>query len=322
MAYRVPTMKIKTIKKVLQSKFNDWANSITDETLREQVKKNTIITGGCIASMLLKEEINDFDVYFRNKETAIAVAKHYVKQFHPPQTGIECPISVMVEDERVKIVIKSSGIASENGTNRAYQYFETPSNIEGQGGSFVGEVMQDPGAIEDTYQDTEKAALNTGDEPDKPKYRPIFMSTNAITLSNKVQLVIRFYGEPDDIHKNYDFVHVTNYFTSWDGKLVLRQEALESILAKELRYVGSKYPVCSVIRLRKFIARGWTINAGQILKMLMQVNELNLMDFKVLEDQLVGVDCAYFCELIGKLKEKDPEKINTAYLVEIIDRMF
>jgi len=29
-----------------------------------------------------------------------------------------------------------------------------------------------------------------------------------------------------------------------------------------------------------------------------------------------------FTEVIGKLKSKDPEKINTAYLVEIIDRMF
>jgi hypothetical protein len=54
----------------------------------------------------------------------------------------------------------------------------------------------------------------------------------------------------------------------------------------------------------------------------MQVNELDLQDFNVLRDQLTGVDCAYFCELLGKVKEKDPDKINTAYLVEIIDRMF
>jgi hypothetical protein len=93
-------------------------------------------------------------------------------------------------------------------------------------------------------------------------------------------------------------------------------------MTKELRYVGSKYPVCSIIRLRKFIQRQWTVNAGQILKMIMQVNELDLQDFNVLRDQLTGVDCAYFCELLGKVKEKDPDKINTAYLVEIIDRMF
>jgi hypothetical protein len=103
---------------------------------------------------------------------------------------------------------------------------------------------------------------------------------------------------------------------------VLRQAALEALLTKELRYIGSKYPVCSVIRLRKFIARQWTVNAGQILKMLMQINELDLTDPKVLEDQLTGVDSAYFCDMLAKLKEKDPNKINAAYLVEIIDRIF
>src|SRR3546814_13834921 len=79
------------------------------------------------------------------------------------------------------------------------------------------------------------------------------MSTNAITLSDKIQIVLRFYGEADAIHENYDFVHCTNYWTSKDANLTLRQPALESLLCKELRYVGSNYPVCSVIRLSKFI---------------------------------------------------------------------
>ncbi len=93
-------------------------------------------------------------------------------------------------------------------------------------------------------------------------------------------------------------------------------------MARELRYVGSKYPICSLIRLRKFVRRGWYVNAGQILKMVMQVSELDLKSVEVLEDQLTGVDVAYFLEVIDKLKAKDPQKVNTAYLVEILDRMF
>ena len=103
---------------------------------------------------------------------------------------------------------------------------------------------------------------------------------------------------------------------------MLRPDALEALLAKELRYVGSKYPICSVVRLRKFISRGWRINAGQILKMAMQISQLDLTDIKVLEDQLTGVDTAYFLQLIQRLKDNDPEKVNGAYLIEIIDRIF
>src|SRR3546814_2013322 len=75
---------------------------------------------------------------------------------------------------------------------------------------YVGEVMSDPGDIEEAYQETEAAALETSD----PTYRPVFVSTNAITLSDKIQIVLRFYGEADAIHENYDFVHCTNYWTS------------------------------------------------------------------------------------------------------------
>ncbi len=315
-------MKAKTIKAVIAKKMNEWWKSIEDEALRARVEKATIVTGGCIASMLLREKVNDFDVYIRDFQTVVDLATYYVKRFEVKnKDGIPAEIAVHVAEGRVKIGIKSAGIASENGTDKPYEYFEgNPDETAAAG--YVGEVMQDPGEIEEAYTETERAALDNPVEEEGKPYRPIFMSTNAITLANRVQIVLRFYGEPAEIHKNYDFVHCTNYWSSWDGVLVLHQAALESLLSKELKYVGSKYPVCSVFRLRKFIARQWTINAGQILKMCMQISELNLADLKVLEDQLTGVDVAYFIQVVELLKAKDPEKVNSAYLIEIIDRMF
>lgn len=311
-------MKAKTIKSVLAKKFGDFLQSIEDDTVRGLVKKNSIITGGCIASMLLGEKVNDFDIYFANRETALAVAKYYVERFKQQrEEGIKAPISVDEDrPDRVAIVIKSAGIASEKGTYRAYEYFEGSPDERTAG--YVSEMMDDTGDIQDAYERTEEMAL----EVEQKNYRPVFLSTNAITLSDKVQLVLRFYGSAEDIHKNYDFVHCTNYWTSADGKLTLHPAALEALLSRELRYVGSLYPVCSVIRLRKFIKRGWVINAGQILKMMMQISALDLTDHEVLQDQLTGVDAAYFVEIIERIKEKDPEKVNSAYLIEIIDRMF
>ena len=289
-------MKGKTIKAVIAKKISDWVSSIDDPAVAELAKKNTIVTGGAIASMLLNEPVNDFDIYLRTKQAAEAIATYYVNKF---TEETKWPLKLEVTPDRIRIV-----------TERGHRG-ETAGNLE----------MLGSDQIDDAYEQAEAMALETEDDG-KPPYRPVFMSTNAITLSHRVQIVIRFYGEPDAIHENYDYVHCTNYWTSWDGALTLRQPALESLLSKELRYVGSKYPVCSVIRLRKFIKRGWTINAGQILKAVMQISELDLTDPKVLEDQLTGVDSAYFMEMMTKLREKDPEKVNAAYLVEIIDRMF
>jgi hypothetical protein len=310
--------KAKTIKAVITKKIDKWVASIDDEAVRKLVEKNTIVTGGCIVSMLLGEEINDFDVYFRNHDTALAVANYYVAKFKQKNGQQDFDLHVMDVDGRVKIKARSVGVTGEETPTGEYQYFE--SRPDEEAAEYISKVMDNPEEIEDTFEDTQIEIKKNLEA--ESKFKPVFLSSNAITLSDKVQIVLRFYGEPEQIHENYDFAHCTSYWQSWDSSLVLQPKALECLLSKELKYVGSKYPICSVVRLRKFINRGWRINAGQILKMCMQISDLDLTNVNVLEDQLTGVDTAYFLELIKQLKEKDPEKVSSGYLVEIIDRMF
>lgn len=295
-------MKAKTIRKVLRKKIDGWAESITNSVVKDLVLKNTIVTGGCIPSMLLQEEPNDYDIYFKDKATAHVVAEYYVKEYIKKNNPSIIP-KVIVVDDQVKIVIQSAGVTGEETDDTNYQYYETLPDENLEGSDYV-----------------EGAALSSG-SGGGTKYRPVFLSANAITLSDQIQIVLRFYGTPEQIHENYDFTHCTNWWDSYSNHLELRKEALEAILTKELRYQGSKYPLCSIIRTRKFINRGWQINAGQYLKMCMQLNELDLTDVKVLEDQLTGVDVAYFYQVIRYIKDSNKD-ITTTYLCEIIDRIF
>lgn len=302
-------MKAKTIKAVLAKKHAELVDSITDEKVQKLVKKNSIITGGSIVSMLLREKVRDFDYYFTDKETVVAVARHYVEKFKELNPNKVAPW-VEIKEDRVRIRIQSAGATSESQDSN-YKYFEQ-SEDPLDATRYVDEIL---GIVEKEEEDKEK-----------PQYRPVFLTDNAITLSNKVQLVIRFYGTPEEIHSNYDFVHCMNYWVSKTGELVLPAKALEALLARELVYNGSKYPLASIIRTRKFVQRGWTVNAGQYLKMCLQLNKLNLESIEVLEDQLVGMDQAYFKQVLDQIKkqqEDDPEfKLTSAYLIEIIDRMF
>jgi len=300
-------MKIKTIRQVLDKKHRDFLSSIDDKKVASLVKNNSIITGGCIASMLLGEQVNDFDYYFTDKDTVRAVADYYVAKFtssHPRQSV------VVKEDEegaKVSIFVSSSGIASAEGTTCALGLDTTESDLLEAAAALSLQLPRDP--------------------EDAPRYRPLFLTSNAITLSDKVQLIIRFYGSPEEIHENYDFEHCKCYWTPGDGgKLVTPEKSLQALLARELVYRGSKYPIASVIRTRKFINRGWTINAGQYLKMCLQISKLDLEDPEVLEDQLTGVDAYYFSLIIKELKERkenDPTFIpDTFYLAELIDKIF
>ncbi|WP_313132604.1 hypothetical protein [Anaerocolumna sp.] len=284
-------MNSKNIKKALNSKLNIWLESIDDNEVKKVIKENAIISGGALVSLLTGAEVNDYDVYFKTKEAVLTVSTYYVDKFNESHKT-----SAIIKDEngKIKIFIQSKGVAGEDD--------ETEPVIP---------------------EETEQVAQ---EQQEKPKYRPVYLTSNAITLSDKIQIVIRFWGEVEEIHKNYDFAHCTCSWSSWDNNLVLPQKALECIINKELHYIGSKYPLCSIIRTRKFLERGYTINAGQYLKMCLQLNEFNLHDIEILKDQLVGVDSAYFnraIEFMEKKQSEEPDfKIDNSYLFEVINRIF
>jgi hypothetical protein len=156
--------------------------------------------------------------------------------------------------------------------------------------------------------------------PEK-KYQVAFLSQNAISLTDDLQIVLRFNGNNEEIHKTFDFVHATNYFTFKDG-LVTNVNALECILSRTLKYQGSLYPITSIVRMKKFINRGWNISAGEMLKVMFQISELDLKNPEILEEQLIGVDIAYFAILINALRGIPSEKITSVYINELIDRIF
>lgn len=292
--------KAKTIELNIRNKIKEWLSTIDDISLRDELRDHYIVTGGSIMSMLLGDLPNDYDVYIDNTDTAAKLANYYISRLSTSDNEMTSTpiVSVPAGGGRVEIKVKSAGIAGEDIDQSKYEYFEMY-----------------PDATERTAAYLEGAANRT-----TGKYTSVAITTNAITLTDQIQIILRFVGPAHEIHKNYDFVHTTNYFTH-SGGLVLNQPALESILAKELKYVGSLYPICSLFRIKKFIQRGWTITAGEMLKIAWDVSKLNLTDVEVLRDQLTGVDAAYFNQIINLIQQEN-KPIDRTYLFELVNRIF
>ena len=193
-------MDKRVIKGILSRKHKELCASIKDEEVRKLVMKNSIVTGGVIVSMLINEEVNDFDYYFTDFKTVEAVAKYYVNEFnrlHPDKSnGKTTKAYLKIEGDRVKIEIKSAGIIGENTDESQYEYFEGRPIEEGEEyvSQAIGETLTEADEIDGSILEDEK----------KEKYRPVFLTDNAITLSDKIQIVIRFHGDADKIHENYD----------------------------------------------------------------------------------------------------------------------
>lgn len=296
-------MQTKTIKLIITQKLNEWLETISDLNLRKKVKENLLVSGGSITSMFLNEKVNDFDIYIKDMNILVELANYY------------CPNRVL--DGRLR----------EQYLREYFAEFEdSTQNVE----NMMADLDQNQSELVVRYKNLkqDQVKLNIASfgerinlEESEEKYRVAFLSQNAISLTDDIQIVLRFSGTAEEIHKNFDFIHATNYFTFEDG-LVTNIKALESTLTKDLKYQGSLYPLTSIIRMKKFLLRGWKMNAGEILKILFQVSELNLKNPEVLEEQLIGVDIAYFSKIIEILRGVPAEKINSSYLNAIIDKVF
>ena len=338
----------KTMKQVLVKKINSWIDTIDSDEVKKAIKDDLIITGGCFTSMIDNETPKDFDCYFRTKESVLKVAQYYADKWninHINQTnkiGASCRVMVLDGANPSKEIIdyyntfnaeaveshNTGAVMIDNCTSERVKMIFPSDGVVGdpEAANASEELGIKITSNQHMVAELDEIEADKIIEEEKKPYFPVFISSNAITLSDGIQIVVRFYGEPSDIHDTYDFEHTKAYFDYGNKVLEIPKKVYECVVNKTLIYTGSKYPVCSVFRLRKFINRGWKINAGQMLKICMQVSELDLMNIEVLEDQLIGVDSLYFMNLIAQFrakKEKDSSfELTSNYVISIIDKIF
>jgi hypothetical protein len=335
-------MQPKRIVKHLNKVYEDWVSSIKDYHTQQMVEQdNVIITGGAVANLLAGEEPKDYDIYFGNMDTVKAVAEYYVKQWQELHDNDSFLDHIHVVDGRIlqqwkeheegvtlktvcpsfKAGVKYSGdVEGDNTPFPLFNIGEDRIKIIFPGDGLMGEDALMEGFDGDEEPEDIYALV---DDAEKPPYRPVFLSANAVTLANRIQLILRFHGEPEKIHSNFDFEHCCAYWESNEcDTLVTPEKVLLSIMNKVLHYRGSKYPLCSVIRTRKFIRRGWKINAAQYVKMAYQISKLDLDDIHVLEDQLIGVDTTYFTQVVKALRNMESGSFDEQYLTSLLDTVF
>ena len=329
-------MKARQIDKVIYEKVAALAEA--HPPIKQVLLKNSIVTGGCIASMLLKEKVNDYDIYFDSLPALVAVMQYfgsktgaqYLVAFEAgttfPQEGLLRFIASRSANTSKAIEEVTGVVPEEDDYDASSEEIPLPPSDSDTWYALYGDInmlRNYPNVKYISLFYKSRGFWSASDEDKNEKdgltHTVKFASANAVTLSEKVQLVFRFFGPAAEIHKNYDFVHATNYWTYNEG-LVTNTEALEAILARELIYKGSRFPLASIFRTRKFIQRGWTLHIANYVKMAFQLNDLDLTNIHTLREQLTGVDAAYLNGLIWQC-EKSNEPITSSYVCELVDKL-
>lgn len=113
----------------------------------------------------------------------------------------------------------------------------------------------------------------------------------------KIQFITRFYGTPEEIINTFDFHHSQAYLDLKNDSFHI---PINNIKHKVLTYnqEGNDFPLSTLNRILKFKERGYSISFLEIIKISMSLNRYNLLDPKVLHEQLIGF---YETELLEDL---------------------
>jgi len=99
----------------------------------------------------------------------------------------------------------------------------------------------------------------------KGKFHVNLLTENAINLSDKIQLITKFVGNPKNVVEKFDWQHIKSWYCCKTEKLHLTPDVYQLVVEKELIYTGSDYPLSSLMRLKKYIKKGWNVSNTTIL---------------------------------------------------------
>ena len=110
-------------------------------------------------------------------------------------------------------------------------------------------------------------------------------------------------GEPEGVLSQFDFTISEGAYLPREESFVLNEDFLRDLSQRRLIYTGSDYPMATLLRIVKFVDRGFTISGVDLVRVGLAINNLTLSTLDDYLDQLNGIDIALFKPLIEKVKE-------------------
>lgn len=144
----------------------------------------------------------------------------------------------------------------------------------------------------------------------KEGFNLIINTDNALTYQKEntaFQLIKKpgfFKDTTNEIFNMFDFTVCMGAYDFDSESFVLEERFLYHLARKEIIFnTNAEYPLASLCRIRKYLNRGFSVSAAELVKIALKIHSLDLKDYKTLKDQLMGIDTMIFRELMSKLEE-------------------
>lgn len=196
--------------------------SLVDSDVWDMLKAyNVFIAGGAITSMFTSREVNDIDVYFRNKSDFV----NFIVEAFNGDFNLVC----------------------KNMTSKSVLFIDKHTEA-------------------------------------------------------KVQCIIyRFFETVEEIFNDFDFTCCMGALDTSTEEIVLHPDFLKHNAQRYISFnSGTAYPIVSLMRVQKYVEKGYTISRPQMLRIIMRCMELDITSWEQLEDHLGGMYGLQFDEVFDK----------------------
>lgn len=173
--------------------------------------------------------------------------------------------------------------------------------------SFMDTVINDY----DVYFRNDKDCTNFIEEIKSKGFKLGFSSNNAVSFENRNGVKIQAITNPElmgtspfEVFKNFDFTICMGAYDFVVDDFVISSEFLNDIAQKRLNFnTGTKYPICSLIRTKKYQEKGFVIDAKNMIVLALTIKELQIDTYEDVINQILGIDTFLMYQFTEFLKE-------------------
>lgn len=110
-------------------------------------------------------------------------------------------------------------------------------------------------------------------------------------------------GKPEDIFKHFDYTICMGAYSFKNDSFYFHDDFFKHLAQRRLVFnPGTKFPISSLVRIKKYMERGYSISGIEIIKIALQIQQLSILTNKDLANQLGGIDVLLLDSLLKEMR--------------------
>jgi hypothetical protein len=151
----------------------------------------------------------------------------------------------------------------------------------------------------------------------------IHSTDNADTFIHKnqtYQVIKAFFGSPLHLFRYFDYSVCMGAYLPSEKIFHLNSNFLLDIASGYMHFnIGTEYPIASLVRLSKYMRKGYKINGTEMIKIALCINNLNIKTYADLKKHLLGIDTQFLAEITIKLESEPNKEYDYNYFLTMLD---